>query len=192
MKIDKPFNKMTLQEYRSVYQNRSRYKNFNVLGLYRSLTETEKLTLAEKLQVLEMVNENHAKTFEFLQVKDPVTYFQLATLGREMTRGDEYQMWDDIRKNQERILKSKRIKHRNFGEHSKHNCGNDHCPLNGLMVRKGQGLSEMEMHWHSDQNRSGKVAKASRIKSARKHKPYLKLVEEAPAIEPLENKPESP
>ncbi|VAW11216.1 hypothetical protein MNBD_BACTEROID03-2545, partial [hydrothermal vent metagenome] len=62
-----------------------------------------------------------------MQLKDPQTYFSVITLGKKLTVADERQIWNDIILNQEKILKEKRIKHRNFGDYSKHNCGDKNC-----------------------------------------------------------------
>ncbi len=51
MKIEQKFNKLTAKEYRFYIDNHKKYTDFNTLGLYRSLLENEKLTLAEKLEV---------------------------------------------------------------------------------------------------------------------------------------------
>ncbi|WP_338868762.1 hypothetical protein WBJ53_18365 [Spirosoma sp. SC4-14] len=66
---------------------------------------------------------NLKKTFDFLQLKDPKTFVEVEHLGQELTKGDEQRIWDDVRRNQQRILEGKRITQRNFGEYSKHNCG---------------------------------------------------------------------
>jgi len=118
MKIGKPFNQFTKQEYLETIPNHKQYSDFNTLGLYRSLLENEKLNLEEKLEIRDFANEHFQKTFDFLQLKDPQTYFEVSTLGKELTRGDELNLWRVIRENQEKILKDKKIKHRNFGTYS--------------------------------------------------------------------------
>ena len=71
---------------------------------------------------------------------------------------------------QEKILKSKKIKHRNFGDYSKHNCGYDNCPYNGLMVRSGSWLAERSMSFHDDKNNYSKKQKSLNEKINRKNK----------------------
>ena len=44
-------------------------------------------------------------------------------MGEDLTIADERQFWSEIRKSQEKILKDKKINHRNFGVYSKHICG---------------------------------------------------------------------
>tara|TARA_R110002020_G_scaffold184079_2_gene380846 strand:+ start:193 stop:726 length:534 start_codon:yes stop_codon:yes gene_type:complete len=163
MKIGKPFNQLQEEEYLAIIENHKQYDDFNTLGLYRSLLENELLTLEEKLKIRDFANHYFQKTFDFLQLKDPYTYFKVSTLGEILTHGDELNHWRLIRESQQEILKQKRIKHRNFGAYSKHDCGYAHCPYNGLMVKQGSGLEEISMHFKTDNNRTSKKAKAQRL-----------------------------
>lgn len=150
MKIGKQFNTCSKSEYFHYIDNYKKYTDFNTLGLYKSIVENEKLSLEEKLEVREYAHQIFHKTFEFLQLKDPFTYIKVSTLElKEMTVGDQNKLWDDIRKNQEKIIKKKRLGHRNFGTYSKHDCGYDTCPLNGIMVHNSM-LAEGAMHFHTD------------------------------------------
>jgi hypothetical protein len=142
MKIGTKFNRLTYQEYVQIIDRHEKYTDFNTLGLYRSIIENDKLSLSDKIAIRDLAHEKFSKTFEFLQLKDPYVYLQVSTLGRELTVADEQQLWQDIRHNQEKILKAKRIKHRNFGDYSKHNCGYENCPYNGIMIRQGSWLAE--------------------------------------------------
>ena len=162
MKINKPFNQFTKQEYLETIPNHKQYSDFNTLGLYRSLLENENLTLEEKLEIRDFANGYFQKTFDFLQLKDPQTYFEVSTLGKELTRGDELNLWRIIRENQQKILKDKKIKHRNFGTYSKHDCGYDTCPHNGLMIKQGSHLAETSMCFATDSNKDEKKLKAQR------------------------------
>ncbi|SFW52532.1 hypothetical protein SAMN02927921_02136 [Sinomicrobium oceani] len=162
MKIGKPFNQFTKQEYLETIPNHKQYSDFNTLGLYRSLLENEKLSLEEKLEIRDFANQYFQKTFEFLQLKDPQTYFEVSTLGEELTRGDELNHWRIIRENQEKVLKDKKIKHRNFGTYSKHDCGYDNCPYNGLMIKQGSHLAETSMCFSNDENKDKKKQKVQR------------------------------
>jgi len=164
MEIGRKFNTFTLEEYFFYIDNHKKYKDFNTLGLYRSIVENENLTIEEKLNVREYAHKIFKKTFDFLQLKDPWTFKEVTYLGQELTRGDEEKIWGDIRKNQQSILADKKIKHRNFGEYSKHNCGYDFCHLNGIMVKQGYGIAECSMHFDSDKNKD----QAARLKSKRK------------------------
>ena len=145
MKIDKKFNELKFSEYFPIIENHEKYSDFNSLGLYRSLSENNNLNIDEKIKIRDFSKTYFEKTFEFLQIKDPWTYIKVATLGLELTNGDKEEIWRKIRKNQEEILRKKRIKHQNFGEYSKHNCGYDTCPMNGIMIKQNSYFAEYEM-----------------------------------------------
>ena len=168
MKIGQQFNKLTLKEYLFYIDNYKKYTDFNTLGLYRSIIENNKLETADKIEVRVYAHKTFKKTFDFLQLKDPKTYFDITTIGQELTKADERQIWDDIISNQQKILADKKIKHRNFGDYSKHNCGYDTCPLNGLMIRQGSAISEGHMHFNSDKNKYAAKDKSDRRKADRK------------------------
>jgi hypothetical protein len=81
--------------------------------------------------------------------------------------GDEKQFWNQIRINQEKILKDKKIKHRNFGIYSKHTCGYETCNLNGLMIEQGSFYAEHEMRFDSDKPKCSSKLKSERFKKER-------------------------
>ncbi len=164
MRIEKPFNRLSKEEYFPIIENHKQYPDFNTLGLYRSLPENENLTVAEKLEVRDFANRYFQETFDFLQLKDPQTYFAVSTLGETLTRGDELNLWRIIRENQQKLLKDKKIKHRNFGTYSRHNCGYDYCPYNGLMIKQGSALAETSVCFATDKNKDEKIQKALRLK----------------------------
>jgi hypothetical protein len=168
MEIGQKFNKLTLKEYFFYIENSKKYTDFNTLGLYRSILENEKLSVAEKIEVRDFANQFFQKTFDFLVIKDPFTFFGLSTLGKELTIADEKQFWKEISKSQEKILKDKRIKHRNFGEYSKHNCGYETCNMNGLMIRQDSFWTESKMFFESNKNRWCAELKSLRNKKERK------------------------
>ena len=170
MKIGKRFNELSKSDYFHFIDNYKKYSDFNTLGMYRSICENEKLSLNDRIEIRDYANTVFGKTFEFYQLKDPKTYFDLSTLGYEMTVADERKVWDDIIINQEKILSKKKIKHRNFGEYSKHNCGYDDCKFNGLMIKQGSGLAESSMHFRSDKNADAAKLKSNRIKKERRDK----------------------
>ncbi|AWI26808.1 hypothetical protein [Flavobacterium pallidum] len=145
MEIGKQFNSLGFEDYFFYIDNYKKYSDFNTLGLYRSLSENEKLNLEQKISIRDYANKIFEKTFNFLQVKDPWTYIKVQTLGLELTHGDKEEMWRKIFINQEKILREKRIKHKNFGEYSKHNCGYETCPMNGIMIKQGSFMAEYEM-----------------------------------------------
>ncbi|WP_343530896.1 hypothetical protein [Pedobacter sp.] len=169
MEIGQKFNKLTVKEYFFYIDNHKKYKDFNTLGLYRSILENEKLTLDDKIAVRDYAHKTFLKTFEFLQLKDPKTFVEVEHLGQELTNGDEQNLWDNIRKNQQRILEDKRIKHRNFGDYSKHNCGYETCVWNGIMIRQGSWLMESEIHFDSDKKEYMAKLKSEKRKADRKN-----------------------
>ena len=169
MEIGKKFNLLKKTEYFHYIDNYKKYTDFNILGLYRSITENENLNLDDKIEIRDYANNSFEKTFNFYQLKDPKTYFDLTTLGLELTVADERQVWQNIRENQEKILKEKKIKHRNFGSYSKHDCGYEDCPYNGIMIKQGSLFAESEMHFQTDKKSSTKL-KSERIKKQRKNR----------------------
>lgn len=173
MDIGQKFNSLTVKQYFFYIDNYKKYKDFNTLGLYRSIVENEKLNLPEKISVREYAHKVFKKTFDFLQLKDPKTYVEVEHLGEELTKGDEQRIWDDIRKNQQRILEDKRIKHRNFGSYSKHNCGYDTCVWNGIMVRQSSWLAESNMHFDGDNNKYQRKIRSEGRKSDRKREKQI-------------------
>ena len=169
MKIGKKFNQLHKSEYFNFIDNYKKYTDFNTLGMYRSICENEKLSINDRIELRDYAHTIFGKTFEFYQLKDPKTYFDLITLGKELTQADEKKIWDDIRINQEKILSKKKIKHRNFGEYSKHNCGYEDCPYNGIMIKQGSGLSESHMWFETDKKEGSTKEKAKKIKKQRKN-----------------------
>jgi hypothetical protein len=170
MKIDKQFNTLTLKEYYFYIGNHKKYTDFNTLGLYRSLTENVKLTLEEKLEIREYAAGFFQKTFDFLVLKDPLTYVAVVSLGQEMTRADEEQLWNDVQNKQQKILNDKKLGHRNFGTYSKHICGREGCYLDGLMTQKGSYISyHDDMRFDSDKSRTSGLVKSERVIKERKN-----------------------
>jgi hypothetical protein len=168
MKIGHKFNQLTLKEYFFYIDNYKKYTDFNTLGLYQSLLENNKLSLEDKVTVREYAHQTFKKSFDFLQLKDPWTFVKVSTLEQTFSKGEEEQLWKQVRRNQEKMLESKRIKHRNFGVYAKHNCGYESCPYNGLMVRQGSHLTEMDMHFDSDKNQYMSKEKSNLRKKERK------------------------
>lgn len=173
MKIGKKFNVLNKREYLHLIDNYEKYTDFNTLGLYRSICENEKLNLNDRIEIRDYANTIFGKTFNFYQLKDPRTYFELTTLGMELTVADENQIWEDIIVNQEKILSEKKIKHRNFGDYSKHNCGYEDCRYNGLMIKQGSRLAESEIHFNSDKNSYSAKLKSEQFKKQRKNKKQI-------------------
>ncbi|AWA30995.1 hypothetical protein HYN48_13395 [Flavobacterium magnum] len=167
MEIGKQFNSLRFEDYFFYIDNYKKYSDFNTLGLYRSLSENEKLNLEQKISIRDYANKIFEKTFNFLQVKDPWTYITVQTLGLELTDGDKEEMWRKIFINQEKILREKRIKHKNFGEYSKHNCGYETCPMNGIMIKQGSFMADYEM-CIGNINRYVQKQKSEKRKSDRK------------------------
>jgi hypothetical protein len=160
MKIGVKFNQLTYSEYVSILDRYQKYTDFNTLGLYRSILENDKIDLEQKIAVRELAHQKFLKTFEFLQLKDPNTYIGISTLGKTLTRADEEQLWKNVKVEQQKILKDKRIKHRNFGIYSKHTCGYEDCPYNGVMMPEGARRTGREMYFDSDNSSWQRILKA--------------------------------
>lgn len=179
MKINRPFNTFSKTEYLEIVPEHKSYTDFNTLGLYRSILENENLSFKEKFEVFELANKHFQKTFDFLVLKDPSTWFQLSHLGKELSRGQEWDLWNEVKQRQEQILKDKRFGHRSFGTYSKHNCGVPHCPYDGLMVHLKSPLAESHIHFDSDKNPySGKQKAQKRKADRKKHKQIIDRDEE--------------
>ncbi|MBC8083206.1 MAG: hypothetical protein H7Z21_08345 [Hymenobacter sp.] len=168
MKVGKQFNTLTYGEYLHLIANYKKFTDFNTLGLFRSLVETTKLSLEQKLELRKVAVAAFPKTFEFLQLKDPTTYFEVSTLGKTLTKADENQAWNDIRQNQQKIWESKRLGHRNFGIYSKHVCGYENCHLQGLMLKAGSYFTYDDMHFHTDASGYSSEIKSKRRRQDRK------------------------
>jgi hypothetical protein len=173
MEIGRQFNTLTLIEYLFYIENHKKYSDFNTLGLYRSLIENKKLTLDDKIAVREYAHKTFKKSFDFLQLKDPKTFVEVTYIGQELTKGDQEMIWNNIKTNQRKILSDKRIKHRNFGEYSKHSCGDEHCVWNGIMIKQGSWLAESNMHFNSDKNKYQQKVKSERRKSERRNETQI-------------------
>lgn len=169
MKIDKPFNQLDKETYFKIIENHKNYSDFNTLGLYRSLLENELLVTDDLIKVRDFANTFFQKTFDFLQLKDPDTYIKVLTLGEHLTQAEQSQLWKTVRENQQKILNHKGIKHRNFGVYSKHECGLDFCPYNGMMIKQGSTMARHCMHFQSDQNKDEKVNKYKRLKKEKRN-----------------------
>jgi hypothetical protein len=150
MKLNRRLNLLTEAEYQHLLANYRRYTDFNSLGLFRSLLENEKLNPEQRLRLRDAAIEVFPKFYEFLQLKDPHTYFRLSTLGQELTIADERAAWQLIRQAQQRLLADKGIRHRNLGSYARHDCGQPDCPYNGVMVRQGSWLADGGLHFGSD------------------------------------------
>lgn len=172
MQIGKRLNQLSFLEYQQIIENSDKYTDFNTLGLFRSLIENEYLDLAQKIEIRDLAIGKFTKFFEFLQVKDASTYFDVSTLHLEdMSPVEEATFWSNIKRNQEKILKDRNIKHRNFGVYSKHICSEDWCPLNGLMLQKGSVLSNRcPMAFSTDKSKVMSKLKSKNNKKERKNK----------------------
>jgi hypothetical protein len=160
MKIGGKFNQLTYSEYISILDRYQKYTDFNTLGLYRSILENDKLDLEQKIAVRELAHQKFLKTFDFLQLKDPGTYIGISTLGKTLTIADERQLWENVKIEQQKLLKDKRIKHRNFGIYSKHICGYEDCPYNGIMIPYGARPTGRNMYFDADNPSWQRILKA--------------------------------
>jgi hypothetical protein len=173
MKIGKKFNTLSADQYFSYIDNHKKYSDFNTLGLYRSIIENTKLNLEEKLAVRDYAHRIFRKSFDFLQLKDPRVFMELEYLGQELTKGDIRSNWEKIRINQQKILTDKRIKHRNFGTYSKHDCGYENCIWQGMMIRRGSWFSWGDMHFNSDRDKQAAKSRFDKQKVQRKTKKLI-------------------
>lgn len=169
MRIGKKINQLQKQEYFQLIDNYKKYKDFNTLGMYRSICENENLKLEDRIEIRDYANRVFGKTFNFYQLKDPQTYFDLSTLGLELTNGDIENFWEEIKINQQKILAEKRIKHRNFGTYSKHYCGREDCVYDGLMISKSSILRWTKIHFKTDRPAYPRKIKSEKIKKQRKN-----------------------
>jgi hypothetical protein len=156
MKLGRPFNKLKFSEYLAFIPMHETFSDWNSLGLYRS--------------IIDLAHSFFQKQFDFLQLKDPKTYIEVSSLGQELTKADENQLWLNVRYNQQKILENKKIKHRNFGDYSKHNCGVETCRYFGMMVKQGGFLCEQQMRFDSDKNPISAKLKSERLKRDRKNR----------------------
>ena len=172
MKVGKQFNTLTYSEYLHLIEHWQKFSDFNTLGLFRSIVEATKLCLEQKLELRRVAISAFPKTFDFLQLKDPVTYFEVRFLGENLTVADEHQAWENIRHNQQEILKSKKLNHRNFGTYARHCCGIDTCPIKGVMLKQTDRSSH-SMRFHTDKSSYAMQEKAEIQKRDRKTKKLL-------------------
>lgn len=150
MKLNRRLNQLSEAEYQHLLANYQRYTDFNSLGLFRSLLENEKLDLPQRLRLRDAAIEAFPKFYEFLQLKDPHTYLRLSTLGQELTIADERAAWEQIKRNQQRLLTDKGIRHRNIGVHARHDCGNPECPCRGTMTQPNSILTDSYIWFRTD------------------------------------------
>jgi len=85
MKLNRPFNTLTLAQYRQIIPQHARYADFNPLALYRSILENPKLDEAAQREILALANRHFQRFYDFLFSKDPFTYSRLATLGQGLS-----------------------------------------------------------------------------------------------------------
>ncbi len=108
MKIRRKFNTLTFNEYIFYLDRHKDFSDFNVLCIFRSIIENDNLSVDEKIFIRDYANRTFGKTFNFLQLKDPDTYFKLSTIGVELTTGDRERLWETTIKNQQKSFLKKR------------------------------------------------------------------------------------
>lgn len=176
MKIGRKIREMSAEKIRQLMANYQRYTDFNRLGLFRGILESEKLSLAEKEALRDAAISAFPKYYDFLVIKDPTTWDELQHLGQDRLRSQILRDWDDLSRRQQKLLKEKKIRHRNIGVYGKHLCGNDHCRYNGSMVKaKHSPRYGYEMIFDTDHRRGGYhlQEKDSRRKRAKRIKQWL-------------------
>ncbi|SEQ79602.1 hypothetical protein [Neolewinella agarilytica] len=175
MKIGRPINQLTARALRRLLSDYRRYTDFNRLGLFRGILESQILNPHEKQEIRDLAKETFRKYYDFLVVKDPYTWDRLEHLGENRNRQQEGQDWKEIRRKQEEILRRKRIRHRNFGVYSRHDCGYETCNVNNCMTRpKGPNRYGSEMSFDSDRYKYARKEKSRRHKQQRRRKDWLK------------------
>ena len=115
MKINKKFKQMSMAEYRHYIAHHQKYADFNPLGLYRSILENDKLDEATRLEVLAFANQYFQRFYDFLFVKDPVTYSRLATLGQGLSETQQRQHLSHVWDGREKWCAEKGIRHQRIG-----------------------------------------------------------------------------
>jgi hypothetical protein len=135
MKIGRPFHQLSASALRRLVPDYRKYTDFNRLGFFRGLVESQNLSLTEKQELRDLGKTTFTKYYDFLVVKDPHTWDKLENLGVTRTRQAEYADWQKIKEKQFEILRRKRFGHRNFGVNSRHDCGYEHCKLNNFMTK---------------------------------------------------------
>ncbi|MDO4879200.1 MAG: hypothetical protein Q3966_07940 [Neisseria sp.] len=120
MKLNRPFNTLTLAEYRALIPRHTAYADFNPLGLFRSIVENRKLDQAAKQKVLALAKQYFPKFYAFLPAKDPQTYFELSLLGQPPLSDAQWrQYYWKIRERGEKIAKGKGIRNHRVGSMTK-------------------------------------------------------------------------
>ena len=104
-----------MAEYRHYIAHHQKYADFNPLGLYRSILENDKLDEAALLEILAFANQYFQRFYNFLFVKDPVTYSRLATLGQGLSETQQWQHLSHVWDRREKWCAEKGIRHQRIG-----------------------------------------------------------------------------
>ena len=152
MNINQPFNELSATRIREIIQNYKQYKDFNRLGLFRGLIESECLSPEERTSLQKLARKTFDRYFDFLVIKDPDTWWTtLHPNWVENSFSDRLDRWRKIEHHQRVIIERKGLGHRNFGTYSKHDCGYEDCPLNGVMIKKNDPRrNNCRIHFSSD------------------------------------------
>ena len=111
MKLNRPFNTLTLAQYRQIIPQHARYTDFNPLALYRSILENNKLSAADQQAVLALAKQYFPKFYDFLVVKDFNTYAALSRLGLPpLSPAQQYDYDEQLCAQAKKILANKRIR----------------------------------------------------------------------------------
>lgn len=120
MKLNRPFNCLSLAEYRHIIRHHKRYVDFNPLDLYRSILENPKLDMDARQEVLALANEYFGAFYAFLVVKDLPTYARLSRLGEPaLSQEQEWQYIRSLERRAQKIRRAKKIRHRRVGVYTK-------------------------------------------------------------------------
>jgi len=174
MKIGRPFHQLSVGTLRRLIPAYRKYTDFNRLGFFRGLLESQKLSLDEQQELLALGKSTFARYYDFLVVKDPYTWDKLENLGITRTRQAENADWLKIREKQFEILRRKRFGHRNFGINSRHDCGYEHCKLNNFMTKpKYQSRYGSEIWFKQDSRKYSKKEKHLARKKEKRQRAWL-------------------
>lgn len=175
MKIGQPINQLSASVLRGLLPSYRKYTDFNRLGFFRGLCESQKLTLEEKEELRDLGKTIFAKYYDFLVVKDPHTWDRLENLGNDRTQQEITADWKKINERQYVILKNKEFGHRNFGIHSRHDCCYENCKLNNAMTKPKYSISfGLEIWFDQDANKYGKKERALLRKKEKRQRRWLK------------------
>ena len=163
MKLNRPFNTLTLAEYRALIPRHAAYADFNPLALYRSIVENRKLDEAAKQEVLVLANRYFQRFYDFLPAKDPQTYFELSLLGQPPLSDAQWrQYYWKIREQGEKLAKAKGIRNHRVGSMTR---------SQWMSVRRKHPEQGLRTVWVMNRHSSDKARCSGRIQPPHRQRP---------------------